>query len=344
MNFKSITLKTLAESLSDAKTEGDASVEIRGIAGLEEAGEGQLSFLANPRYAHLLATTKAAAIIVSPETAIPRSGLNLLRVKHPYLAFARALTLLCAPEHPEPGVHAGAFVDPGAELGADVVVMAGAYVGAGVSIQARSILYPGVVVMNNVTIGEDCLLYPGVVIREECRLGNRVILQPNVSIGGDGYGFAQDGPRHVKIPQVGNVIIADDVEIGAASCIDRGALGPTIIGRGTKIDDLVMVGHGGRVGEDVLIVAQSGMAGSATLEDRVVLGARAGVLGHLTIGEGSVLYSRSHVTKSLPPKSIVSGNPARPHAEQLKQDALIRKLDKLSKRVAALEKALNDKS
>jgi UDP-3-O-[3-hydroxymyristoyl] glucosamine N-acyltransferase len=165
-----------------------------------------------------------------------------------------------------------------------------------------------------------------------------VILNANATIGGDGYGFAQDGARHVKIPQIGTVEIGDDVEIGAGSTVDRAAMGATTIGRGTKIDNLVMVGHGCTIGEDVLIVAQSGMAGSATIGDRAILAARAGVLGHLTLGAGTLVYSRAHVTKSTPEGAVVSGNPARPHKEQLRRDALLARIDQLNERVAQLER------
>jgi UDP-3-O-[3-hydroxymyristoyl] glucosamine N-acyltransferase len=192
--------------------------------------------------------------------------------------------------------------------------------------------------MEHVETGTDCLLYPGVVVRERCRLGDRVVLHANVTVGGDGYGFAQDGETHVKIPQVGNVVIGDDVEVGACTCIDRAALGSTVVGSGTKIDNLVMIAHGCKIGENSLIVAQSGMAGSAVIEPRSILGARAGVLGHLTVGEGSVIYSRAHVTKSLPPGSTVSGNPARPHKEELRQAALLSRMEKLLARVTELEK------
>jgi UDP-3-O-[3-hydroxymyristoyl] glucosamine N-acyltransferase len=344
MNFKTLALGAIAahlsETLGDVNVDGDRTVEIRGVAGLDLAGPGQLSFLANPRYARLLATTQAAAVIVAPETERPPSGVALLRARAPYLAFARALTFLLVPERPEPGVHPGAHVDPTARLGADVSVLPGAFVGEEAEIGARTVLFPGATVMGRCRVGADCLLYSGVVVREECVLGERVILHPNVAIGGDGYGFAQEATRHVKIPQVGNVVIGDDVEIGAGTCVDRAALGSTTIGRGTKIDDLVMIGHGCQVGEDVLIVAQSGMAGSAVLEERVVLGARAGLLGHLTVGAGTLVYSRAHVTKSLPPGSVVSGNPARPHREQLHRDALLARLERLSARVEALETEL----
>jgi UDP-3-O-[3-hydroxymyristoyl] glucosamine N-acyltransferase len=340
MHFKTLPLRAIAEHLGDVRLEGNPDTEVRGVAGLREAGPGQLTFLANPRYARELADTRASAAIVPPDAARPRNGAALLRTERPYLAYARALTFLLEPPPPAAGVQPGSLVDPAAELAPDVTVMAGAYVGAGTRIGAGSVLYPGAVVLEGCAVGSGCRLYPGAVVHSECVLGDRVILHANVTVGADGYGFAQDGTRHVKIPQVGNVVIEDDVEIGACSCIDRAALGSTVIGRGSKIDDLVMVGHGSKVGADSLIIAQSGMAGSAVLEERVTLGARAGVLGHLTVGAGSVVFSRAHVTKSVPPGSHVSGNPARPHAAQLRQDALLRRLERLVERVGQLEDEL----
>jgi UDP-3-O-[3-hydroxymyristoyl] glucosamine N-acyltransferase len=341
MHFKTMPLRAIVAHLEPlvgaVRLEGNPDTEVSGAAGLREAGPAQLTFLANPRYAKELAATHAAAAIVPPDAARPAGGAALLRTERPYLAFTHALRLLVEPRRPPAGVQPGAWVHPGAQLGAGVTVMPGAYVGEGTRIGAGSVLFPGAVVLEDCAVGHDCLLYPGVVVHAECTLGDRVILNANVTVGSDGYGFAQDGARHVKIPQVGTVVIEDDVEVGACTCIDRAALGTTVIGRGSKIDDLVMIGHGAKVGADCLIVAQSGMAGSAVLEERVTLGARAGVLGHLTVGAGSVLLSRAHVTKSLPPGSQVSGNPARPHAEQLRQDALLRRLEQLLERVKELE-------
>jgi len=320
-----------------ATVEGDGSAVITGVAPLETATQGDLTFLGNPRYAAHLATTRAGAVIVDANARRPPSGSVLLRVPKPFLAFARALQFLTQAERHLAGVQPGAHVDVAARVAPTATVMPGAYVGADVEIGPRTVIYPNATVLAQARIGEECLIYPGVVVRERCVLGSRVILHNNVSIGADGYGFTRDGATHVKIPQVGNVVIGDDVEIGAGSCVDRAAMGSTRIGRGTKIDNLVQIAHGCQVGEDVLIVAQSGMAGSTVLEDRVVIAARGGILDHLTIGAGTTVMSLALVTKSLPAGIVVSGNPARPHRQQLKRDALLSRLDGVLERVESLE-------
>ena len=329
-------VKSLASHLG-ATVEGDGSVVITGVAPLERATQGDLTFLGSPKYAAHLATTRAGAVIVDAKAQRPPSGSVLLRMPKPYLAFARALQFLMKAERHQSGVHPGAHVDSTARVSPTATVMPGAYVGPDVEIGPRTVIYPNASVLAQARIGGDCLIYPGAVVREGCVLGSRVILHNNVSIGADGYGFTRDGATHVKIPQVGNVVIGDDVEIGAGSCIDRAAMGSTRIGRGTKIDNLVQIGHGCQVGEDVLIVAQSGVAGSTVLEDRVVIAARGGILDHLTIGAGTTVMSLALVTKSLPAGIVVSGNPARPHRQQLKHDALLSRLDGVLERVKSLE-------
>lgn len=335
MKFKPMPLGAIAEHLG-AEIEGDTGLEILRVVELDEAGPGDLAFAATSQYAEKLAATGASAVIMDHKLAAP-AGVAPLRVDNPYLAFSRVLTLMLDRERPPPGVEEGAHVAPTATLAEGVAVMAGAYVGDGAVLGAHTVLYPAAVVMERVRVGAGCLLYSGAVVREDCVLADRVILHANVTVGADGYGFAQDGHTQVKIPQIGNVVIGDDVEVGACTCIDRAALGSTIIGSGTKIDNLVMIAHGCRIGENSVIIAQSGVAGSVELGERTILGARAGVLGHLTIGAGSMVYSRSHVTKSLPPGSAVSGNPARPHKEHLRQEALLSHMEKLLQRVDALE-------
>ncbi len=325
--LKPTAVSALAKHLG-ATVEGDAKVIVTGAAPLETATASDLTFLGNPRYSAQLAATRAGAVIVDAKAKRPASGSVLLRAAKPYLAFAKALQFMLKPAQHSPGVQAGAHVDAAAKVSPTATVMAGAYVGPQAQIGPRTVIFPNASVLAGARIGEDCLIYPGTVVREDCVLGARVILHNNVSIGADGYGFAQDGALHVKIPQIGNVMIGDDVEIGANSCVDRAAMGSTRIGRGTKIDNLVQIGHGCQLGEDVLIVAQSGLAGSAVLEDRVIIGARGGVLGHLRIGAGTMVMSLALVTKSLPAGIVVSGNPARPHREQLRREALLKRIEK----------------
>jgi len=346
MTIKPRTIQEIADHLGESTIDGNSLTLVKGVGGLRDSGPDDLSFLSNPRYKKDLATTRAGAVIVDQTVERPPGSSGsvtaLLRVASPYLAFARALTFLVEAEPVAHGVHPGALVDPSAHVGDGATVFSGACVGAGASIGARTVIHQGAVVMARCKVGSDCILYPGVVLREDCVVGDRVILHANATIGSDGYGFAQDmhaptGKLHVKIPQVGNVVIEDDVEIGSGTCIDRGAVGQTLIGRGTKIDDLVMIGHGARIGADCLIVAHCSIAGSANLEERVVLGGQVAVAGHITVGAGTMVLSCSQVTKATPPGSVVSGTPTRPHQEQLKQEALLKRLGKLSARVSELE-------
>ena len=252
-------LRELATRLG-CELSGAGEVEIRGVAGIEEAGPGDLTFLANRRYAPHLATTRAAAVVLGPGQEAP---LPCLVSDNPYLTFARAVALLKPAPRPAPGVDPAAHVDPTAELGEDVHVGPLAVVGPGVRIGARTVVHPHVVLSEGVDVGEDCVLHSGVQIRERCRLGRRVVVQNGAVIGGDGFGFARDNEgRHHKFPQVGIVVIEDDVEIGALSAIDRAALGETRIGRGCKLDNLVQVGHSVTVGEDTILAGQVGIAGS----------------------------------------------------------------------------------
>ena len=253
------TRVTILAAHLGATVEGDGGVVITGAAPLQTAMRGELAFLANPRYAAHLATTRAGAVIVDAKAQRPPSGSVLLRVPKPHLAFARALQFLVKAERHDPGVHPGAHVDSAARVAPTATVMPGAYVGPDVEIAPRTVTYPNATVLARARIGEECLIYPGAVVREDCVLGSRVILHNNVSIGADGYGFTRDGATHVKIPQVGNVVIGDDVEIGAGSCVDRAAMGSTRIGR-QKIDTVQVV-QGCQVGE-TCDVAQSGMAGA----------------------------------------------------------------------------------
>ena len=325
-------------------------VELTGMAGLKEAGPGQLSFLANPKYASMLSQTQAACVIVHPASAM--EGRSLIVSDNPYLSFAKAVSFFYnqARPQPNPGIHptavidGSARIDPGASVGAYVVIEAGARVGAG------TVIMPLCYVGRGAEIGDGCLIYPQVAIREECRVGNRVILHCGAVVGSDGFGYAKDGDKYYKIPQVGNVILEDEVEIGANTAIDRGALGPTVIGRGTKLDNLVQIAHNVRVGQDTAIAGQSGIAGSTEVGDRVVMAGQVGLVGHIKIGNDVTFGAQAGVTKSVPDKTVVSGYPAIPHGQARRREAsvamlpeYIRKINQMERRIAELEEKLKDK-
>ncbi len=344
MAAPSFTLAEIAARVG-AEVVGDGSVPITGVAPLEEAGPGSLSFFANKKYRAAYEQCRAAAVVVEPgEAAVP--GRSLLRVANPYLAFAKASTLFHPARRPAPGVDARASVHPTARVDASAEVMALASVAAGATVGARTILFPGAVLGEGARVGEDCILYPNAVVREGCTLGDRVILQPGCVIGADGFGFAFDpegegsGPRHFKVPQAGVVVIEDDVEIGACSCIDRATLGATRIGRGTKVDNLVQLGHNVEVGPLSILCGQVGVAGSTKLGMGVVLGGQAGIVGHLHIGDGAKFGAQCGVMHDVEAGAVLGGTPSRPHAEWLRVEAALGKLPELLKRVRQLEKEI----
>jgi UDP-3-O-[3-hydroxymyristoyl] glucosamine N-acyltransferase len=315
---------------------GDGEAEATGVAGIEEAGPGDVTFVANPRYARHLAATRAAAVILAPgqDAPVPR-----LVSTQPYLAFARAVALLRPPARPAPGVHPSAQVDPSAELGPGVHVGPLAVVGPGARVGARTALHPHVVLYEGVEVGEDCVLHSGVQVRERCRLGSRVVVQNGAVIGADGFGFARDGEgRYHKFPQVGIVVIEDDVEIGALTAVDRAALGETRIGRGSKLDNLVQVGHSVTIGEDTVLAGQVGIAGSTRVGSRVTLAGQVGVAGHLAIGDGVVATAQTGIPGSVEAGSVVSGYPAIDNRSWLKASAVFARLPELQRRVRELER------
>jgi len=332
-----VKLRELAERLG-CELHGDGEVEIRGVAGVEQAGPGDLTFLANPKYAAHLAGTKASAVVLAPghDAAVPR-----LVAKNPYLTFARAVDLLCPSSRPASGIDPRAHVDPTAVLGADVHVGAFAVVGPRARVGARSVLRPHVVLYEDATVGEDCLLHSGVQVRERCRIGDRVVVQNGAVIGADGFGFARDEDgRYQKFPQVGTVVIEDDVEVGALTAIDRAALGETRVGRGTKVDNLVQIGHSVTIGRDSVLAGQVGIAGSTRVGDRVTLAGQVGVAGHLAIGDGVVATAQTGIPSSVESGKIVSGYPAIDNRAWLKSSAVFAKLPELQRRVRELEARL----
>jgi len=330
-----VKLAELAERLG-CELRGDGEIEVTGVASLEQAGPGDVAFLANPRYAVHLKTTRAAVVILAPGAD---AGGPCLLTDNPYLAFARAVALLRPPPRARPGVHATAQVHPTAVLEADVHVGALAVLGAGVRVGARSVLHPHVVLYEGVELGEDCVLHSGVQVREGCRLGNRVVVQNGSIVGGDGFGFARDGGGlYHKFPQVGIVVIEDDVEIGALTAVDRAALGETRIGRGTKLDNLVQIGHSVTIGEDTVLAGQVGVAGSTRIGSRVTLAGQVGVAGHLTIGDGAIATAQTGIPSSVDPGAVVSGYPAIENRAWLRSSAVFARLPELQKRLRELER------
>ena len=333
-----MTLGELAQRL-ECPVEGDAGIEIHRVAKIETAGPGDVTFLANPKYASALAATKASAVIAS--AAMTAAPCAIIRSATPYLTFARAAQALSPERRPEPGVHpqawvaADAMVDPTASVGPFAVI------GAGASVGARTIIHPHAVIAAEAVIGPDCVIHSHVSIRERCTLGARVVLQNGAVIGSDGYGFAQrpDG-SHEKIPQTAPVVIEDDVEIGANTTIDRPAVGETRIKTGTKIDNLVQIAHGVVLGRHVLLAAQVGIAGSTMVGDHVTFGGQVGVGGHLSIGDRVKAVGQSGITNSVAADQFVSGYPAIPNNEWRRSSAVFRKLPEMRRQLKDLEARL----
>jgi len=323
-------------------------VEIYRVSGIEEAGPGDLTFVANKKYVRYIKTTKASAIILGED--MPPVSMPSLRTDDPYLAFAKALEVFFDPVRPEPGIHPTAIISEGTEIGPDVSIGAYAVIGKKCKIGARVTLYPHVVLYPEVCLGSDVIVHSHVVIREGCQIGNRVIIQNGAVIGSDGFGFApiKDGGFY-KIPQTGAVVIEDDVEIGANTTIDRAAVGATIIRRGAKLDNLVQIGHGSRVGENCVLAAQVGLAGSTRLGRGVWVGGQAGFAGHLEVGDKAVITAQSGTAHDVAPGAVISGSPAFENALWLRAVAVFPKLPDLVQRVRRLEKQIlqpkgNDRS
>lgn len=331
------TLEELA-AVVDGRVIGDGSASIKGVAPIEEAGPGDITFVADRKYLKFVASTRASAVIVRDE--MDAGGKNLLVVRNPQSAFSRIIDILRPPVPPPPGVHPKAEVHAGAVLGKDVSVQAFTVIEEGARIGDRSVFYPGVYVGRGAKIGSDVILYPGVSVREGCVIGDRVIVHSNAVIGSDGFGYYREGARYFKIPQRGIVRIEDDVELGACVTVDRAALGETVIGRGTKIDNLSQVAHNVVIGEDTIIISQTGIAGSTRVGSRVQLGGQVGVVGHIEIGDNSMVGAKSGIVQDVPAGSVLSGIPAIPHAEWLRAQSVYAKLPELKKRVAELEKRL----
>jgi UDP-3-O-[3-hydroxymyristoyl] glucosamine N-acyltransferase len=339
------TLKEISE-LIGGELVGEGDIEIHGVAGIKEAREGEITFVANPRYVSQINRTKASAII--SWKSINYNGKPMIHVENPYWAWAKVVEAFSTKRQEKGhGIHPTAIVGENVEIGNNAWIQAYAFIGDNVQIGDEVVISPFVYVGEETRIGDQTFIYPNVTIREDVKIGKRVIVHSGTVIGSDGFGFAQVSDRHHKVPQIGTVIIEDDVEIGANVTIDRG-LRETVVGRGTKIDNLVQIAHNVVIGEDCVIVAQVGIAGSTEIEDRVTIAGQAGIVGHIRIGSDAQIAARAGISKDIPSGPCTwSGTPAAPHTKELRLQASMRKLPELlsrfremEKRVESLEKEL----
>ncbi len=333
-------LQEIAEAIH-GELHGPADLEITGPGKIEEAHAGEITFLANPKYQQYVATTKASAIIL--ERPIEPIKIPYILVPNAYLAFMQILHLFTPEQHDYfEGIAKQAYIHPSAKIDPSVKIAPMAYIGPNVTIAKNTVIYPGVVILKNVKIGENCILYPNVSIREDCVIGNRVILHNGVVIGSDGFGFAPFKGVYHKIPQIGNVVIEDDVEIGANSTIDRATTGSTIIKRGCKIDNLVQIAHNVKVGENTAMAAQTGIAGSAEIGKNVIIAGQVGIVGHIKVHDKAIIAAKTGISKDVPEGQIMFGIPGLPINKQKRIEASMRRLPDLIKRVRELEEELKN--
>jgi len=334
-------LSEVAQKLG-CRLEGSPQVEIRGVAGIEYAEPGQITFLANRRYFPLLKTTRASAILIEEGIPLNRDAslpeLAALRSGNPYFAFAQAIEFFYQPPRYAPGIHPTAIIAESARIGEGAHVGPYCYVDEDVEIGRNAVLHSFVTIYRGANIGDDFFSHAHAIVREYCRLGNRVILQNGVVIGGDGLGFAKqkDGAWY-KMAQSGPAVLEDDVEVQANACVDRATVGETRIGRGTKLDDLVLIGHASQVGSNSMLCGQVGLAGSTKVGHNCILAGQVGTAGHLTVGDGAVITAQSGVPTDVPPRSLYSGYPAVENREWLKTMAALNRLPDLQRRVRELE-------
>jgi UDP-3-O-[3-hydroxymyristoyl] glucosamine N-acyltransferase len=331
-------LQEIAEKIG-GKLFGPADLDITGPAKIEEAGPAEITFLSNQKYRKFLNETNAGAVLLDKE--VENIKIPYILVDNAYVAFVFTLNLFNTDEETEfNGVSDKAYIDPTAAIGKNVIIAPNVYIGVNVTIKDNTVIHPGTVIYKNSAIGENCLIYSNVSIRENCVIGDRVILQNGCVIGSDGFGFAPVGEQYKKIPQLGNVIIEDDVEIGANTTIDRATLGSTVVGKGCKLDNLVQLGHNVTVGENTVIVSQTGIAGSTKIGRHVTISGQVGIAGHIKVGDNTVIAAQSGISKDVKEGSILFGSPALPIMQQKRIDVSIKHLPELSKRVHALENEL----
>ena len=333
-------LAEIASALGATLENGNPDVEITGVAGIEEAGPGQITFVANPKYAAAAKTTAAAAVIVAED--FPAIATGMLRSKNPYLAFAKAISLFYRPPVYEAGVHPTAVIAPTARIGKQAHVAAYVVIDEDVEIGDDAVLLPHVVIYRGARIGNHFFAHAHAVVRENCVLGDNVILQNGAIVGCDGFGFARDGDHWEKITQSGPALLDSDVEVQANSCVDRASIGETRIGRGVKIDNLVQVGHGSAVAEHTLLCSQVGLAGSTVVGKNVILAGQVGVAGHCHIGDGVVVTAQSGTHGDIPAGTMVSGSPAFDHKQWLRAVGIFNRLPELAKAVRAIMATRSD--
>ena len=335
--LKSLSLGEIAQMLG-AELKGDPEVMISGVNGIMEAVEGEITFLANPKYKDKLPLSQASAVFVAP--GIEVEGINLLIHENPRLAFARLVTAML-PKKVETGkVSDQAYVAASAEFAENVTVYPGAFIGEQVKIAKNSSIYPGCYIGDGVTIGEDCLLMANVTITRGNVIGNRVVINPSSVIGCEGFGYERDGDRHFKVPQAGNVILEDDVEIGTFCAIDRGSIKATVIGKGTKLDNLIHVAHNCQLGENNLLLSQVGLAGTVKTGKNVYFAGQSGCLDHITLTDYVQIGAKAAVTGNIDEPGTYFGYPARPYQEWQKANALFYKSDEMRKKLNQMEKRL----
>jgi len=329
-------LSEIAKSLGVKMENVAGDPEITGVAGIEEAGPSQITFIANPKYASAARTTRAAAIIVTPE--FPADGRPVLRSTNPYLSFARAIEFFYAAPRYDPAVHPTAVIHPSARIGANPHIGAYVVIDADVVIGDGAVLNPHVVIYRGAKIGRNFFAHAHAVVREHCEIGDNVVLQNGVIIGADGFGFARDEKGWRKIVQSGKTILGDNVEVQANSTVDRASIGETRIGDGTKIDNLVMIGHGCTVGKHTMLCSQVGLAGSTDVGNNVILAGKVGVAGHLKIGDGAIATALTGIPSDVPAGATVSGYPAIDNKQWLRAVAVFNKLPELAKAIRRLTK------
>ncbi|HMM78566.1 MAG TPA: UDP-3-O-(3-hydroxymyristoyl)glucosamine N-acyltransferase [Pyrinomonadaceae bacterium] len=332
-------LLELAEKTDSTIESGDANIEIVSAAGLDLAGEGEVTFLANPKYTAQIGETRASAIFLGEGIVTNREDIAILRTKDPYLAYTKALRAFFPVDELKPFIHSSAVIDPTATVDPDTEIHANVVIGKNAVIEKGVRLFPNVTIYEGVKVGADSTVHSGVSIRENCEVGQRCIIHNNTTLGSDGFGYAKTAEKTwLKIPQTGRVVLEDDVEIGANTSIDCASVGETRIKRGAKIDNLVQIGHSCTIDEDALICAQTGLAGSSHIGKRVILTGQVGIAGHLKVGDDAIITAKSATSHDVEAGKVISGIPAFDNREWLRSAAAFRKLGEMASRLRALEK------